>query len=483
MDPDEIGTGRGGAFDPRFDAIREIGARRIRFERGGVVLETLVESPGLIEQRVFDERGRGVADSRKRFSEGFVRVGQEAHAGVIHAMRARRQAGQDARHRRRDAATRYERPAEAGPSVRQAADAATRLARAAETAELIRSQGIDRDEHQIGSALTIRGAAGEACADQAEAETDCDRGDERPTRRVSKATHGPGIAKKTCHALEMLSAFHSAVVSVRDHAAAVNHYASLFGRPASFVGESKDGEPGPGAGPVALFRLDNMCLELRQADSPEGLVGIRLEAEHLADVQAACAARQVSLASARTERVGAPSSAAESDAVRRLSIAGVEPKASRGLPVSLVEVQAQAPALDAPADLDDRAGIRALDHVVVLSPAIDRTRAFYDEGLGIRLALDKTFEARGVRLLFFRLGGTTIEIGGRVGVEEDPAGRDRFGGLAWQVVQIDAIQERLLGAGFDVSEIRDGNKPGTRVCTVRDRTHGVPTLLIEPVSR
>jgi hypothetical protein len=49
------------------------------------------------------------------------------------------------------------------------------------------------------------------------------------------------------------------------------------------------------------------------------------------------------------------------------------------------------------------------------------------------------------------------------------------------VGDIDAIRSRLLGDRFDVSEIRDGNKPGTRVCTVRDPVHGVPTLLIEPV--
>ena len=131
--------------------------------------------------------------------------------------------------------------------------------------------------------------------------------------------------------------------------------------------------------------------------------------------------------------------------------------------------------------IDPQSAIRALDHVVVFSADVEATRDFYRD-LGIRLALDRTFEKRGVRLLFFRIGGVTIEIGGRLGVERQPDGTDRFGGLAWQVPDIDAIRSRLLADRFDVSEIRDGNKAGTRVCTVREPVHDVPTLLIEPVS-
>jgi len=43
----------------------------------------------------------------------------------------------------------------------------------------------------------------------------------------------------------------------------------------------------------------------------------------------------------------------------------------------------------------------------------------------------------------------------------------------------DAIRVRLVAAGLDVSEVRDGHKPGTRVCTVRGDPCGVPTLLLE----
>ena len=61
---------------------------------------------------------------------------------------------------------------------------------------------------------------------------------------------------------------------------------------------------------------------------------------------------------------------------------------------------------------------------------------------------------------------------------------DRFGGLAWRVADPDAVQARLAGAGFDVSEVRSGRKPGTKVFTVRDAPAGVPTLMLsaDPVT-
>jgi catechol 2,3-dioxygenase-like lactoylglutathione lyase family enzyme len=161
----------------------------------------------------------------------------------------------------------------------------------------------------------------------------------------------------------------------------------------------------------------------------------------------------------------------------------VEPGASRSLPVELIgEEEGSLPVWKDAIIETPVASIQALDHVVVMSGAVEATRDFYRDGLGIRLALDRSFEHRGVRLLFFRLGGVTIEIGGRLDASPDAAAADRFGGLAWQVADIDAIHSRLRADRFDVSEIRDGNKPGTRVCTVRDPVHGVPTLLIEPVS-
>ena len=42
---------------------------------------------------------------------------------------------------------------------------------------------------------------------------------------------------------------------------------------------------------------------------------------------------------------------------------------------------------------------------------------------------------------------------------------------------------RLKAAGLDVTEPRDGRRPGSQVCTVKDGTGGVPTILIGGVER
>lgn len=278
----------------------------------------------------------------------------------------------------------------------------------------------------------------------------------------------------------MLSAFHSAVLAVADFSAAVNHYASLLGRPPTLVARTGEGRE------VARFALDNMMLELRAGAGTEGLSSIRLGTVALDEATQKLRERGVEHGPACEEKLvvldAAAKGPAAAHAIATERSVEIDPVSSRGIGLFLIEAGEAPPRFeDAAKGLDEPAGIRALDHVVVFSAAIDRTRAFYEEALGIRLALDKTFEKRGVRLLFFRLGGTTIEIGGRLEAPEDPEAQDRFGGLAWQVNDIEAIQARLQGEGFDVSKVRDGHKPGTRVCTVRDRTHGVPTLLIEPV--
>jgi catechol 2,3-dioxygenase-like lactoylglutathione lyase family enzyme len=118
--------------------------------------------------------------------------------------------------------------------------------------------------------------------------------------------------------------------------------------------------------------------------------------------------------------------------------------------------------------------------VVVQTVDADATIGLYRDRLGLRLALDRTFPERGVRLVFFRLAGVTIEIAARAGAAPDADVPDRLWGLAWQVGDADAARARLVKLGLDVTEVRSGNKPGTRVCTVRGEPLGVPTLLISP---
>ena len=94
------------------------------------------------------------------------------------------------------------------------------------------------------------------------------------------------------------------------------------------------------------------------------------------------------------------------------------------------------------------------------------------------MALDRSHPDWG-QLMFFRCGDLIVEVTHRPGKETDTS-QDRLRGLCWRVADIDVTHARLAQAGVDVSEVRTGRKPGTRVMTVRNGTCGVPTLLVQP---
>jgi catechol 2,3-dioxygenase-like lactoylglutathione lyase family enzyme len=122
--------------------------------------------------------------------------------------------------------------------------------------------------------------------------------------------------------------------------------------------------------------------------------------------------------------------------------------------------------------------VHALDHLVINTPNPDRAMALYGAKLGLRLALDRSAPEWGMRLIFFRTAGLTVEIAHQLGQGEDPSGPDHFWGLTWRVGDIEAAHDRLAARGFNLSEVRTGRRAGTRVFTVRDGTMGVPTLFI-----
>jgi catechol 2,3-dioxygenase-like lactoylglutathione lyase family enzyme len=122
--------------------------------------------------------------------------------------------------------------------------------------------------------------------------------------------------------------------------------------------------------------------------------------------------------------------------------------------------------------------ITAMDHVVVSTSDPERAAALYGARLGLDMALDRSHPDWG-RLMFFRCGDVIVEVTHRSGKSADTS-QDRLSGICWRVADIDATHARLVQAGVDVSEVRTGRKPGTRVMTVRSGTCGVPTLLVQP---
>ncbi len=128
-------------------------------------------------------------------------------------------------------------------------------------------------------------------------------------------------------------------------------------------------------------------------------------------------------------------------------------------------------------------GITAIDHVVAITPALDRTVAvLQDAGLDLRRLREEPTPAGAPRQAFFRLGATILEV-----VQEPPeaiergGGVDRsafFWGLAFVAPDLDATVASL---GDGVSEIRSAVQPGRRIATLR-RSAGltVPIALMTP---
>jgi len=283
----------------------------------------------------------------------------------------------------------------------------------------------------------------------------------------------------------VIHALDHVLVSVSDLEAASASYETLLGRRPSWRGEH------PGLGTEnALFRLGNGYLELlapagagafadqlraRIAERGEGPLGLAFAT----DDGDACAKLLRERGVAAADPLAGQGRERTSGAERRWRNVMLPPEATRGVMVFCIEHETALDVLPvAEPTADSDAVVEGFDHVVVTSKDPDATRAFYGDQLGLRLALDKTFEKYGSRLLFFRVGGVTIEIGGRLGEDLDPDAPDEFWGIAYRVPDIAVAHARLAASEADVSEIRTGRKAGTRVFTARAPTHGVATLVI-----
>lgn len=129
-------------------------------------------------------------------------------------------------------------------------------------------------------------------------------------------------------------------------------------------------------------------------------------------------------------------------------------------------------------------GIAALDHLVAISPTLDRTVAALEAaGLDLRRLREEPTPAGAPRQAFFRLGTTILEVVQEPAQAAERAGGDRpafFWGLAFVAPDLDAT---VAGLGDHVSEIRPAVQPGRRIATLR-RCAGlsVPVALITPTA-
>lgn len=257
----------------------------------------------------------------------------------------------------------------------------------------------------------------------------------------------------------MITGLHHVAVVVRDVDAAAAAYERMLG----VAPMAQDG----GGARRAWFWLDNMGLELIAPDgdgSSGDRVRARLDAAGEGQWLVGFAVDDLEATARLCERRGLAVSETTERAVM------FEPASTGGVQVALMGF----PPLASQAS----GAVAGLDHVVIRTPNIDRAVANFGGRLGLDLRLDRANEAWGARQLFFRCGDGVVEFGASLKSPPSDA-PDSFGGLAWRVTDADAAQAQIAGAGFDVSEVRSGRKPGTKTFTVRDAPGGVPTIMIQ----
>jgi catechol 2,3-dioxygenase-like lactoylglutathione lyase family enzyme len=276
------------------------------------------------------------------------------------------------------------------------------------------------------------------------------------------------------------------VVLTGDIAAGTTPYQTLFAQGPSwkYSGDGVD---------RVLFTLDNMSLELTApagdgetadrvrsalAEQGEGLASICFRTNDITKIH-----RRLERLTLKPEPVAEVESKDDtSGATLSWKRTRAATDTTRGIRLFFLER-----ARERPRSVPTAAGpITAMDHVVVSTADPERAAALYGARLGLDMALDRSHPDWG-RLMFFRCGDLIVEVRHRPGKpadgSQDKLGQDKLRGLCWRVADADATHARLTGAGVDVSEVRNGRKPGTRVMTVRNGTCGVPTLLVQPSVR
>ena len=240
---------------------------------------------------------------------------------------------------------------------------------------------------------------------------------------------------------------HIALV-VRDLDAAVDGYARLLGVTPNWIGRG-------GGVRQAWFQFPNMALDVISPEGEgafadgmrahleangEGIWAVAFTAETLEKVAGLLTRRGIAATPPAAVRT-----TADDGRTRTWLGSNLDAQATGGLQLLLM-----APPKDGPWPLSPPTGagaIEKLDHVVVNTGNVDRALAVYGAKLGLDLRLDRENPQWNARQLFFRVGDAVVEMGARI-------------------------------VGVDVSEVRTGRKPSTKVFTVRDAPGGAPTLML-----
>ena len=275
----------------------------------------------------------------------------------------------------------------------------------------------------------------------------------------------------------MITGLDHIVVLVADIAAATSTYQTLLGRRPAWR-STRDGAA------TVLFTLDNMTLELMaaageggsadriravQAVNGDGLASLCFRVDDVAKMH-----RRLTRLGLQPEAITDGGSTDETTgAALTWQRTRAATAAAHGVRLFFLQMQSERP-LSVETAVTPVVG---LDHLVVATQNPERAAALYGARLGLDMALDRAHQDWG-RLMFFRCGDLIVEVVQRPG-KSDASANDRLWGLSWRVADADATRARLVAAGLEVSEVRAGRKPGTRVMSLKSGSCGVPTLLLE----
>ena len=113
-------------------------------------------------------------------------------------------------------------------------------------------------------------------------------------------------------------------------------------------------------------------------------------------------------------------------------------------------------------------GVVQIDHVVMLTPDLDRTVAELEsQGFDLRRRREAPTPGGSTRQAFFRAGEPILEVvlaPEGSSVARDPSGASRLWGLAFGVDDLDRTAQSL---GDLLGEQRDAVQPGRRIATLR----------------
>ncbi|WP_084420819.1 VOC family protein [Henriciella litoralis] len=281
--------------------------------------------------------------------------------------------------------------------------------------------------------------------------------------------------------MQLVSSLDHVVLLCPDIEAGTKDYATLLGRTPDWRASS-DGVA------TAVFKVQNTAVELMAPDGADGAAPRlrELTADGPALTSLAFSTENIETAHHKLGRRGLePSDISVGESLDTISERKRSWRRFRCSDNRMAGIKTFV--LQPETELDYRNGadasVSSLDHIVINTPNPDRALATYGGRLGLDLALDRTAEEWKTRFLFFRVGGLTFEVIHRLDNKQDAQVNDHIWDLTWSVQNLDAAHSRLEDSGLNVSDIRKGRKPGSRVFTVRDGTLNVPTLFISHMPR